>query len=159
MKLKRIWNTSLCLWRIEWIRWRMADRTIFVGGTMKRLATSSAAILLFTAVSLPGSATRPAQQKNNTPMSFTGEVMDNECGTQKSHDAMMKKEGYKNAKECTLGCVHAGGTFVLYAADKTVYLLDDQEKPKDFAGQKVTIIGTYDGETKTIRIQSIQSVP
>jgi len=103
---------------------------------------------------------RPGQQRNNTPMSFTGEVMDNECGTEKSHDAMMKKEGFKNAKECTLGCVSAGGTFVLYAvSNKTTYLLDDQEKPKEFAGLKVTIIGTYDGETKTIHIQSIQSVP
>jgi hypothetical protein len=129
-------------------------------GTMKRLATSSAAILLFTAISLPGAAMRPGQQKNNTPMSFTGEVMDNECGTEKSHDAMMKKEGFKNAKECTLGCVSAGGTFVLYAvSNKTTYLLDDQEKPKEFAGLKVTIIGTYDAETKTIHIQSIQSVP
>jgi hypothetical protein len=132
----------------------------FVGGTMKRLATSSAAVLLFTAISLPGFVTRPAHQKNNTPMSFTGEVMDNECGTQQSHDAMIKKEGYKSAKECTLGCVSAGGKFVLYAvSNKTTYLLDDQDKPKEFAGLKVTIIGTYDGETKTIHIQSIQSVP
>jgi hypothetical protein len=27
-------------------------------------------------------------------MSFTGEVMDNECGTEKSHDAMMKKDPF-----------------------------------------------------------------
>jgi hypothetical protein len=138
----------------------MAANCIFVGGTMKRLATSSAVILLFTAISLPGFARWTGQQKNNTPMSFTGEVMDNECGTQQSHDAMIKKEGYKGAKECALGCVAAGGKFVLYAvSNKTVYLLDDQEKPKEFAGLKVTIIGTYDGETKTIHIQSIQSVP
>lgn len=39
-----------------------------------------------------------------TPMSFTGEEMDNECGTEKSHDRMMKKEGFKSTKECTLGC-------------------------------------------------------
>jgi hypothetical protein len=138
----------------------MADNWIFVGGTMKRLASSSAAIMLFTAIALRGSVSRGGQQKNNTPMSFTGEVMDNECGTQQSHDAMVKKEGYKNGKECTLGCVAAGGKFVLYAvSNKTVYQLDDQDKTKEFAGLKVTIIGTYDGETKTIRIQSIQAVP
>jgi hypothetical protein len=127
---------------------------------MKRLATSPAAILVFTAISLAGSVSRTGQQKNNTPMSFTGEVMDNECGAQQAHDAMIKKEGYKSAKECTLGCVAGGGKFVLYAvSNKTVYQLDDQDKPKEFAGLKVTIIGTYDGETKTIHIQSIQSVP
>ena len=86
--------------------------------------------------------------------------MDNECGKQQAHDAMMKKDGYKNAKECTLGCASAGGTFVLYAVtNSTIYLLDDQEKPKAFAGQKVTVIGTYNGDTKTIHVQSIQAAP
>jgi hypothetical protein len=99
------------------------------------------------------------QQQNNTPMSFTGEIMDNECAAQGSHDAMSQKEGFKSAKDCTLGCVKAGGQFVLYASNKTTYQLDDQEKPSDYAGQKVTIIGTYDGATKTIHVQSIQSAP
>jgi hypothetical protein len=99
------------------------------------------------------------QQQNHTPMSFTGEIMDNECAAQGSHDAMSQKEGFKSAKDCTLGCVKAGGQFVLYASNKTTYQLDDQEKPSDYAGQKVSIIGTYDGATKTIHVQSIQSVP
>jgi Protein of unknown function (DUF5818) len=99
------------------------------------------------------------QQPNNTPMSFTGEIMDNECAAQGSHNAMSQKEGFKSAKDCTLGCVKAGGQFVLYALNKTAYQLDDQEKPSDYAGQKVTIIGTYGGATKTIHAQSIQSVP
>jgi len=127
---------------------------------MKRLAISSALILLFAAVSLRGFVRGPLQQQNNTPMSFTGELMDTECAAQRSHDAMMNKEGFKNAKDCTLGCIKAGGQFVLYVpANKTVYQLDDQEKPTDFAGQKVTIIGTYDDETKTIHVQTIQSAP
>jgi|SRR5580692_209360 hypothetical protein len=127
---------------------------------MKRLAIGFALVLVAAGVSLRGFAKRPLKQTNNTPMSFAGEVMDNECGVPQSHDAMMKKEGFKNAKDCSLGCVSAGGTFVLYAvANKTVYQLDDQEKPKAFAGQKVTIIGTYDGETKTIHVQSIQAAP
>jgi len=127
---------------------------------MKRIAIGFALVLFATAISLPGFAGKPRHQQNNIPMSFAGELMDNECGVQQAHDAMMKKEGFKNSKECTLGCVSAGGTFVLYAtANKTVYQLDDQEKPKSFAGQKVTIIGTYDGDTKTIHVQSIQAAP
>jgi uncharacterized protein DUF5818 len=100
-----------------------------------------------------------AQQPNNTPMSFTGEIMDNECAAAGSHGAMMQKEGFKTAKDCTLGCVKAGGKLVLYGLNNTTYQLDDQEKPADYAGQKVTIIGTYDGATKTIHVQSIQAVP
>jgi hypothetical protein len=99
------------------------------------------------------------QQPNNTPVSFTGEIMDNECAAQGSHDAMLQKEGFKSAKDCTLGCVKAGGQFVLYGSSKTNYQLDDQEKTTEYAGQKVTIIGTYDGATKTIHVQSIQPVP
>jgi hypothetical protein len=127
---------------------------------MKRIAIGFALVLFAAAISLAGFVGKPLGQQNNTPMSFAGELMDSECAMQRSHDAMMKKEGFKSAKDCTLGCVNAGGTFVLYAtANKTVYQLDDQEKPKSFAGQKVTIIGTYDGDTKTIHVQSIQAAP
>jgi hypothetical protein len=99
------------------------------------------------------------QQPNNTPMSFTGEIMDNECAAAGSHTDMMQKEGFKTAKDCALGCVKGGGQFVLFGLNKTTYQLDDQEKPFDYAGQKVTVIGTYDGATKTIHVQSIQAVP
>jgi Protein of unknown function (DUF5818) len=126
-----------------------------VGISMKKFA-----LLMVTVFFLSMSSFRAVgQQPNNTPMSFTGEIMDNECAAKGSHDAMSQKEGFKSAKDCTLGCVKAGGHFVLYASNKTTYQLDDQEKPSDYAGQKVAIIGTYDGATKTIRVQSIQSVP
>lgn len=128
---------------------------------MKGLCRGVAVSVLAAGTALGGFAGGAAQQpRNNTPMSFEGEVMDSVCGALASHEAMIKKEGYKNAKECALGCAGAGGTFVLYAiTNKTVYQLDDQEKPKTFAGQKVTVIGTYDGETKTIHVQSIQAAP
>jgi hypothetical protein len=127
---------------------------------MRRIAIGFTLVLFAAAISLAAFAGNPLRQQNNTPMSFAGELMDNECAMQRSHDAMMKKEGFKSPKDCTLGCVNAGGTFVLYAtANKTVYQLDDQEKPKSFAGQNVTIIGTYNGDTKTIHVQSIQAAP
>jgi hypothetical protein len=37
------------------------------------------------------------QQPNNTPMSFTGEIMDNECAAAGAHDGMMQKQGFKTA--------------------------------------------------------------
>ena len=129
---------------------------------MKRRSTGFALFLFAAGISLGGFAAGKTarQQPNNTPMSFAGEVMDSVCGAQASHDGIMKKEGYKSAKDCALGCVAAGGKFVLYAvANRTVYQLDDQDKPKAFAGQKVTVIGTYDGDTKTIHVQSVQAAP
>jgi hypothetical protein len=87
---------------------------------------------------------------------FTGEIMDSQCASMGSHDQMMQKEGAKDAKECTLKCVQMGGKFVLYdSAKKATYQLDDQEKPKEFAGQKVKVTGTYDKANKTIHVENI----
>ena len=122
---------------------------------MRNVASWGLPILLVGILSLRA----VGQQPNNTPMSFTGEIMDNECAAAGSHNDMMQKEGFKTAKDCALGCVKAGGQFVLFGLNKTTYQLDDQEKPVDYAGQKVTVIGTYDGATKTIHVQSIQAVP
>ncbi len=50
-----------------------------------------------------------------------------------------------------------GGKFVLYdSAKKATYQLDDQEKPKEFARQKVKVTGTYDKTTKTIHVENIE---
>jgi hypothetical protein len=122
---------------------------------MRKAAVWSLPILLLGVLSVRA----VGQQPNNTPMSFTGEIIDNECAAAGSHTDMMQKEGFKTAKDCTQGCVKAGGQFVLFGLNKTTYQLDDQEKPVDYAGQKVTVIGTYDGATKTIHVQSIQAVP
>ena len=86
--------------------------------------------------------------------SFSGEVMDAACAKAGSHDAMMKKEGAKDAKECTLTCAKMGSKLVLYdSATKKVYQLDNQDKAKDFAGQHVTVKGDLKG--KTIKVEDI----
>jgi len=103
---------------------------------------------------------KAGQQQNNTPLSYAGEIMDSKCAGLGSHTQMMAKEGTKTSKDCTLLCSKDGNTFVLYSAvEKTFFNLDDQEKPQEYAGEKVTIIGTYDGPTKTIHIQSITVAP
>jgi len=89
---------------------------------------------------------------------FNGEIMDSACAKMGSHDAMMKEHSdIKDAKACTLGCVKTGAKFVLYdAASKTVYELDDQQKPMPFAGEKVKVMGTFDKATNTIHVTDIQ---
>jgi hypothetical protein len=60
---------------------------------------------------------------------------------------------------CTVNCVKKmGSKYVLYnAAKKTVYQLDDQTKPEQFAGAKVKITGTLDKATQTIHVTSIEA--
>jgi hypothetical protein len=126
---------------------------------MRRLALIlGTALLLATAFLQAGS--RSGQQQNNTPLSYTGEIMDSKCAGQGAHSQVMAKEGVKTAKDCTLLCMKDESKFVLYSADaKTSFNLDDQDKPREYAGEKVMIVGTYDGETKTIHIQSIIAAP
>jgi hypothetical protein len=111
------------------------------------------------ALAQAGSGAR-AQQQNNQPIAYTGEIMDSACAGAGSHSALMSKEGIKATKDRVLYCVKNGAKFVLYiSSTKTVYNLDDQEKPKDYAGEKVTIVGTYDGPSQTIHIVSIMVAP
>src|SRR5258708_24366783 len=100
---------------------------------------------------IQGSGSRPAA-------TFIGQIMDSKCSTVGSHEATMKKLGAKDARDCTLKCAK-DGSFVLYDSDtKTVYQLNDQEKPVRYAGQKVKISGTYDKWSQTIDIDSIDAV-
>lgn len=88
---------------------------------------------------------------------FDGEIMDSACAKMGSHDGMMKSHAdIKDAKGCTLGCVKGGAKFVLYdGSTKTVYELDDQQKPVKFAGEKVKVMGTVDKVTNTIHVTDI----
>ena len=116
---------------------------------MRKLAASLVTILVLAGLSA-------AAPKAKT---FTGEIMDNMCAAAGSHNGMedMFHIG-DDPKKCTLECVAKGGKFVLYNSEtKTIYQLDDQEKPKEFAGQKVTVTGTYDRSTKTIHVQTIEA--
>jgi|SRR5690242_21232224 len=91
---------------------------------------------------------------------FTGEIMDSACAKMGSHATMLKGQSATdpaNKKMCTEECVKNGAKYVLYnATRKTVYELDDQTKPADFAGQKVKVTGTYDAATKTIHVTDIK---
>ena len=88
--------------------------------------------------------------------SFVGVIMDSKCARVGSHDAIMKKIGATDARDCTLKCAQ-DGSFVLYDPEaKKVYQLDDQQKPVPFAGQKVRITGPYDEWSQTIEIDSIE---
>jgi uncharacterized protein DUF5818 len=89
---------------------------------------------------------------------FSGEIMDSACAKEGSHEAMMKKAGLTDKAACVKACVKMGGKYVLFdAASKTIYELDDQSKPEQFAGTNVKVAGTLDEATKTIHVTSIKA--
>lgn len=82
---------------------------------------------------------------------FTGVITDSMCG--KDHKAM----GVTPASKCVRDCVHADPSKYKYALynGKDVYLLSDQKTPERFAAQRVTVRGTLDPKTNTIRVDSM----
>ncbi len=96
---------------------------------------------------LAGAALRAAP----APQTFTGVVTDHMCA-ETGHAAM--RMGPTDA-ECTLACIDAHGALFVLLSGKTVYGLSDQQRPAQFAGQKVRVTGTLDPKTKTIAVASI----
>jgi hypothetical protein len=116
---------------------------------MKPLVLGMLATLLFAGTSF-------AAQKGKT---YTGEIMDSACAKMGSHEGMMTKNpAMKTPKDCTTGCVKGGAKYVLYdSSSKTVYELDDQKKPVQFAGAKVAVTGDLDESTHTIHVATIKA--
>ena len=82
---------------------------------------------------------------------FSGTITDDGCST--ADHSRMRMGSTDTA--CAIACAEVhGGQFVLFDG-KDVYELSDQEKPKEFAGKRVTVTGTLNGKTKTIQVDSI----
>jgi len=83
---------------------------------------------------------------------FTGVITDNMCDNADHKDMKMGADA-KCVTECVKGM---NGKYVLYdASKKTAYVLSDQKTPEKFAARKVTVTGTLDEATKTIKVDSI----
>ena len=84
---------------------------------------------------------------------FNGTITDSMCGNA-GHSSM--RMGPTDA-ECTIACIDAHGALYVLLSGKNVYELSDQRTPQQFAGQKVTVVGTLDAKTKTIHVASIRA--
>lgn len=117
---------------------------------MKKVALSTVVVLVFASLSF-------AQARH--ARTFRGQIMDSMCASMGGHSpAGYKATDTHTPKDCTLACVKGGSTFVLYnAARKATLKLDDQNKARDFAGENVRVIGTYDRATKTIHVEKIEA--
>ena len=103
-----------------------------------------------------------AHAGNDKPQTFHGEIGDTQCALNvhsmtRSHTEMLKsKKMGGTAGACASYCVqYLGGDFVLSSKNE-VYRVDNQEKVRLFAGQKVKITGTLESKSKTIHIVDIE---
>jgi len=82
---------------------------------------------------------------------FTGIITDSMCATA-DHSGM--RMGPTDA-ECTIACVNAHDAQYVLFDGKSAWVLSDQQTPEKFAGKKVTVTGSADDKTKTIKVDSI----
>jgi hypothetical protein len=82
---------------------------------------------------------------------FTGTITDDLCA--KAGHASMRM-GPTDA-DCVKACIISHGAMYVLSDGKDVYILSDQQTPEKFAAQRVTVVGTLDGKTKTIHVSSI----
>ncbi len=117
---------------------------------MRKLALTAVALMVISTFSF-------AQARHER--TFRGQIMDAMCAANGSHSPGGYAATHTHTRKgCTLACVKAGSKFVLYnTARKSTLQLDDQDKARDFAGQNVRVLGTYDRATKTIHVAKIEA--
>ena len=105
-----------------------------------------------------------AHAADGKPQIFRGEIGDTQCALNvhsltRSHTEMLKsKKMGGTAAACATYCVqYLGGDFVLSSKDE-VYRLDNQDKARPFAGEKVKITGTLEAKSKLIHVVDIEPV-
>ena len=127
--------------------------------TLLGLTTLALSILGAEQTGKPSPGGAPQKDGSRKAEAFSGQIMDSKCSTTGSHEANMKRQAAKDARECTQLCAK-DGSFVLYDPHtKSVYQLADQVKPAPYAGQTVKISGRYEVWSQTIEIESIEAAP
>ena len=86
---------------------------------------------------------------------FWGEIMDSLCAQVGSHETASRS--LRTTRECTIGCVESGAKFVLYnPRTHETFQLDDQQKPRQYAGEQVMILGVHNRNTNAIHVVAIE---
>jgi hypothetical protein len=109
-------------------------------------------------IKAPAAAEKPNAQplKAGDVRTYTGIISDGQCAAKGSHAEVMKKASVNSAANCTKGCARKHG-FVLYnPTSRKIYKLSDQERPAEFAHQRVRVKGRLDKSTETIYVSSIE---
>ena len=73
---------------------------------------------------------------------WTGYISDAGCA-KKQGAAKVASDGHAG---CAESCIKKGDKAVLVTADGKIYQIKDQDKVKEHAGMKVTVVGDMDGD-------------
>jgi uncharacterized protein YdeI (BOF family) len=129
---------------------------------MKKLITVLATMALAMALSAVSLAqqdqsAQPSTQQPPADQQSTQQPSQDQQGAQQPSSPSQDSSGSMQSNQGTSftgTVVKAGGKYVLKTSDMN-YMLDDQQKAKQFVGQQVKVNGTLDGNTSTIHVSDI----
>ena len=132
MKQRRSWISLLGFCLFTAIGAALALAMIFAGGS----------------VALAGHQAEAAQVSQSSPESglrlsgtrFTGMITCSRCRARHMRNSRMSSE------QCAHACVRAGAMYVLIDGDRSYVLVGDNEVVGKFAGQRINITGTRQGD-------------
>jgi hypothetical protein len=78
---------------------------------------------------------------------WTGYISDAGCA-KKQGAAKVASDGHAG---CAESCIKKGDKAVLVTEDGKIYQIADQDKVKEHAGMKVTVVGDVDGDTIKVK--------
>src|ERR1700739_2814787 len=114
------------------------------GFSIGRAVVGAAVFVLFGALNLAAQGDQ----------AFKGKITNCMCSGPAEHTVTLEKSATTEA--CAVACVKNGANFVLSDSDnRTVYQLDNQRKPRAFAGENVVVIGTLDETSHTIHVSEM----
>ncbi|HTD53415.1 MAG TPA: hypothetical protein VK780_10350 [Thermoanaerobaculia bacterium] len=109
---------------------------------MKKLISRILAVAVVVGVASMGLAA-------TTEGSWDGWITDTHCA---------EKGAKAGHAECAAKCVKEGGKYALYnPADKSMWVLSNQEEAAKMAGKEVKVKGKADTEKKTIDVSSMEA--
>ena len=132
MKQKRSWISLLGFCLLTAIGAALALAMIFAGGSVA-LAGHQAEAAQVTQSS-PESGARPSSTR------FTGMITCSRCRGRHLRNSRMSSE------QCARACVRAGAVYILVDGDRSYVLVGDNEAVGKFAGQRINIMGTRQGD-------------
>jgi hypothetical protein len=92
----------------------------------------------------------PAAPNSAAGTTFSGVVTDSRCGARHLRNSRL------SPAECARACVRKGASYVLVDGDRRYALTGEEEKLSKFAGTRVNVTGTRQGDT--IQVSSAVSL-
>lgn len=134
MKQRRSWISLVGFCLLTAFGAALALALIFAGGSVALAGHQADAAQVTQSSPVPVPSAQPASIR------FTGMITCSRCRGRHMRNSRMSSE------QCARACVRAGAMYILIDGDRSYVLVGDNEAVGKFAGQRINITGTRQGD-------------